>query len=70
MVEDRPTAETSIRLSLDSDPITGTLGERGSERGFSGYAELAAVIEAWRMEARESQPAEQGPVVDSSTAAV
>jgi hypothetical protein len=46
------TARVTLHVSLDSEPIRGTLGDPDDgARDFCGYLELASALEAWRSEA-------------------
>jgi hypothetical protein len=50
-------ARVVLDLDIGADPPTGTLrGENGTEREFSGWLELAKMLEQLRQTARGPEP--------------
>jgi hypothetical protein len=51
------TATATIELSLGANAPEGVLTDgRGQTRGFSGWIELAAAVEDWRLAAEAAPP--------------
>jgi hypothetical protein len=62
----RHSKELHLSIEIDSDPITGLVSvDTGDPRGFCGWMELVAVIEAVRHEDRPGSPS---PVTEATRA--